>query len=148
MHFCRKKNLLLSSIDLMEAKIQDIPRRRGFPMNRFVPGITTTQASGEWKAPRQSHERIGARAACLHVIRSHHVRVHCVLPRRFLSRIMVGLNYYVAPSFEETTVKVSCNPDCNLRTCSSLRVRALTTTTLLHNTIIQQTSSGMGGAYN
>lgn len=101
----------------------NIPRRRRFPMNRIVPGITTTQASGEWKASRQSHERIEARAACLHVIRSHHVRVHCGLPRRFLSRIMVGLNYYVAPSFGETTVKVSCNPDCNLRTCSSLCVR-------------------------
>jgi len=100
-----------------------IPRHRRFPMNRIVPGITTIQASGEWKAPRQSHEWIGTRAACLHVIRSHHVRVHCGLPRWFLSRIMVGLNYYVAPSYGETTVKVSCNPDCNLRTCSSLCVR-------------------------
>lgn len=49
----------------------------------------------------------------------------CDLPKRFLSRTMARLNYYVAPPFTETTVKVSRFRvhDCNL--CIFIIIRAL-----------------------
>lgn len=115
-----------------------IPRCRWFPANWTVLRSTTMV---EWRlgcvpsVPRASRcpSRVPPRYTNPSRTRG--------LPRRFLSRTMVRLNYYVAPPFAETTVKVSRLRvhDCNFCTWSSLYERLTTTT----QHVIQCTNSGM-----
>lgn len=105
-----------------------IPRCRCFPVNWTVLGNTTMV---EWRLGRVSSVPRASRVPPRYTNPSRTRG----LPRRFLSRTMVRLNYYVAPPFTETTVKVSRLRvhDCNLRTWSSLCERLTTTTQYDHS---------------